>query len=427
MRRLEFCSAAPRAIPLLVAQRNHGLDVLRGLAILGVLIANYTEMVSYGVVATEGQLMAMPTADLDAVIDSFVAIFVTDKASATLSFLFGVGFFLFCQRLEETGATVTRIYMQRLGALLALGLAHLFLVWTWDILTVYALAGILLLLTRRMKTWMVLALALSVLAFEQQLFSGHMTTADAAWSVSQADVDYDYPVRRLQAYSQAGDYLALVRYFGQDTFATFLDGSFLSGVVHVTAFMLLGAFIGRIGILMQPSRYRKMFGRGAMLALPLGVFMEVWVYLIANGEIGSGISSGPIINEVFHISVVASTPLMAMGYMCCALYLLQNRVFSPVLQVFVPVGRMALSNYVAQSFFAGFILFGVGPGLGLAGQVGSSFMLMIGLCFFAFQIGVSHVWLRHFSHGPLEWAWRKATYAGQNPRPIDLKPAPMTA
>ena len=71
---------------------------------------------------------------------------------------------------------------------------------------------------------------------------------------------------------------------------------------------------------------------------------------------------------------------------------------------------MALTNYLAQGFLYGFVMFGIGPGLALAGKIGTTAVVGISLAFFAFQIGLSHWWLARYRFGPMEWLWRWLTY-----------------
>lgn len=71
---------------------------------------------------------------------------------------------------------------------------------------------------------------------------------------------------------------------------------------------------------------------------------------------------------------------------------------------------MALSNYVGQSLLIGFVLFGIGPGLALAGRIETALLTAISIVAFAGQVAFSRWWLAHYRFGPLEWLWRAATY-----------------
>ena len=92
--------------------------------------------------------------------------------------------------------------------------------------------------------------------------------------------------------------------------------------------------------------------------------------------------------------------------------------------VFASVGRMALTNYLAQGLIYAFVLFGVGPGLGLAGKIGSAAVLAICIAFFALQTAFSHWWLARYRFGPMEWLWRTLTY-GTRPPMRRIVPQPV--
>jgi uncharacterized protein len=85
---------------------------------------------------------------------------------------------------------------------------------------------------------------------------------------------------------------------------------------------------------------------------------------------------------------------------------------------------MALTNYLAQGFIYAFILFGVGPGLGLAGRIGAFPVVLISLAYFALQIVFSHWWLARYRFGPMEWVWRTLTYGE---RPVMRRAAALPA
>lgn len=105
--------------------------------------------------------------------------------------------------------------------------------------------------------------------------------------------------------------------------------------------------------------------------------------------------------------------MIAAGYVCALVVLFQSRSLSWLARPFAPVGQMALTNYLMQSVAIIFILTSWGPGLGLAGKAGASTFLPFVVIFFAAQIVFSHLWLRSFAYGPVEWLWRALTYGSR--------------
>jgi uncharacterized protein len=107
--------------------------------------------------------------------------------------------------------------------------------------------------------------------------------------------------------------------------------------------------------------------------------------------------------------------LQAAGYASLLVMAWHSAAGRRLLAGFVPVGQMALTNYLAQGLLYGFVLFGVGPGLALAGQIGATALVAVSVAFFAGQIIFSRWWLARFRYGPMEWLWRWLTYGGARP------------
>jgi uncharacterized protein len=113
-----------------------------------------------------------------------------------------------------------------------------------------------------------------------------------------------------------------------------------------------------------------------------------------------------------HALHMLAVPVLATGYLCAVVVGLQTLGNRWWLAHFASAGRMALTNYVAQSLFCAFVLFGVGPGLALAGRIGSASVFAIVTLAYAGQIAASRWWLGRFRQGPMEWLWRRLTYGG---------------
>src|SRR5690349_16799855 len=128
------------------------MDVLRGVALFGVFLMNLAPFASAPIMATQQQLLSLPTAGWDFALLDVLRWLVMDKANTMFAFLFGLGFYLQMKRVDARGADFERLYKRRLTVLLIIGFANLFFLWTWDILHLYALAGFILLPLRRLAT-----------------------------------------------------------------------------------------------------------------------------------------------------------------------------------------------------------------------------------------------------------------------------------
>jgi uncharacterized protein len=105
-----------------------------------------------------------------------------------------------------------------------------------------------------------------------------------------------------------------------------------------------------------------------------------------------------------------AAPVLSAGYVAAIIVGLQGRVMRRLLAPLAYAGRMALTNYLTQSAVYALVLFGVGPGLALAGRIGTCAVLGITAGAYALQILASRWWLGRFEYGPVEWMWRALTY-----------------
>jgi uncharacterized protein len=135
--------------PTAARERIVTLDILRGIALLGVVIANVWLWFSGAWFRFPEFHAQVRVFSLDAVVFNGIALFVSGKAITTFSFLFGLGFAIQMMRAEERGAAIGPVYRRRLAVLLLFGIVHAFFLWYGDILMVYAMLGFLLLLFRK--------------------------------------------------------------------------------------------------------------------------------------------------------------------------------------------------------------------------------------------------------------------------------------
>lgn len=383
-------------------ERVAALDVLRGMALYGVFVANFVGLVGWNVMQTEEQRLSLPTAGIDHALFGVLQWLVFDKANTIFAFLFGLGFHLQRERLQARGADANKIYLRRLSVLLLFGIVHMLFVWVWDILHLYALAGFALFALRKMsdRALLVWGITLAIVARISQEWLVAFTPF-SEWH-GYPSVYTDAAVTLRQAQSTSGDYLGLLSSFAQYNWVDYLlNGLFAAWFCYALGRFMLGAWVGRRGWLERSGQYLPGFERVFKAALPTGLLLE------GLATIAFEIPNLQMWGVTLHL---VSAPVLATGYVCAVVVALHTSLGARVLAPFASVGRMALSNYVAQSLFYGFWLFGVGPGLDLAGHVGTSAALALASTSFVAQMVVSHWWLARFRYGPLEWAWRYATY-----------------
>jgi len=392
--------------PISGSERIAELDVLRGFALLGVFIANIVGLGGESFGATRGQLDALPTAAIDQWADAFVFIFVHDKANTLFAFLFGVGFGVQMARLKTVGGEAT--YLRRLFVLLIFGLFHAIFLFGWDILHVYAAAGFLLFALRGLsdRTMLLAGAALAL--------SGRFV-ADAAFDLAGVSGPIferfygDEAVLGRMAVARAGDVWAWTR----ETWTLFrfewiASGMLAGWIAYALGRFLIGAWVARKGWLADAGSRLPAFRRWGRRLLPAGLLGEAAAF--ALGESGSG-----ALNRLGDALHFAAAPALAAGYVCMVVLAANAPAWAPLTTRMAAVGRTALTNYVTHGLFIGLVLYGFGPGLALAGEIGSTALVAFALGGYALMLAASPPWLGRFAYGPLEWAWRGATY-GAPPR-----------
>lgn len=393
--------------PVGEGDRVTDLDVLRGVALFGVFLANMTGFVSEGVMATGAQLAALPTAGADKIAERLIGWLVENKANTTFAFLFGLGFSLQLQRAEARGAAFERLYARRLLVLLVFGFAHLTFLWVWDILHLYALAGFALLALRRASDRTLLWIALPLLLLHWRFIE--LAGPALGFAVGSDAVFSDAAVTARQAASLAGDYPALFAEMWRMNWVDyFLSGQIVGWFFYALGRFAMGAWVGRKGWLQNAGALLPGFRRAASILLPAGLASAGLAELMVIGTFGERWETiGKLIQP-------ASAVLLAAGYISAIVVALRTPLGHRLLAPFRWSGRMALSNYVMQSLIYAFILFSVGPGLALAGHIGTCAAIAIVCIAYAGQIALSAWWLARWRFGPLEWAWRALTY-GEHP------------
>ncbi|MEG2805551.1 DUF418 domain-containing protein [Stenotrophomonas sp.] len=388
--------------PVAVGDRIAVLDILRGFALLGILLMNME--------AFSGPLdLAFTGVDphwqgLDYWADAAIYVLVQGKFFTLFSLLFGAGFAIMAQRAEAARRAFVPFYLRRSAALLLIGACHALLVWSGDILVVYALVSLPLLACREAPTrWLPAMGVLTYLcAAALMLLLGALMGLEARLEPGNAQVQAAIDSARhtidlqRQAYAH-GSYGQAVAQRLRDTLAQ-LEGVVVIGP-EVLGMFLIGSWFARSGALADPARFARLYRRLRWGALPLGLVLmlasAVWHPYLAPGTFT------PASGAAFALTSVASL-LMCLGYLAWIVHLRAR------LQWLAPMGRMALTQYIVQSLVCTGVFYGYG--LGAFEQMPRAWQVPFAVALFAVQVLLSHLWLRAFRFGPLEWAWRAMTY-----------------
>jgi len=385
-------------------ERIDAIDVLRGLALLGVVAINVVTI--FRVSIFEQFLFPTPAlsfSSIDSAIETILTLAVELKALALFSLLFGTGLAIQFERLAKSERR-TLLLVRRLVVLLAFGLIHLCLIWNGDILTEYALAGFIVLPFLFGPRWLlaVAALAFLGLYLEMQVFPPpELWPSTVALGQDVAEARRIYPT---------GGFL--------DVLAFRLREIPLIAALHVYIFprtiglFLLGAFAWRTGILRKAPR-RLLFSIAAVcISLGAALILARAGRLIAGGRHAA-------------LADPLGTILLALGYGAAIIGIANTAGGKRLLGWAAPLGRMAFTNYLAQSVILGWIFYGYG--LGLFGKLGVTSALGIALAVYFAQVPFSAWWLRRYRYGPVEWLWRTLMYGEAQPMRLAPMPKPASA
>lgn len=394
--------------PLAAQERVAVMDVLRGVALFGVFLLNFAPFAGAPIMATEHQLLSLPTAGWDFAMLDVLRWLIMDKANTMFAFLFGLGFYLQMQRLEARGVDFERLYKRRLTLLLIIGGLNLFFLWTWDILHLYALAGFILLALRRLSTRDLLGigLILALLGRAGQKALAEFGPASSWTGLPGGYSDADILAR--QQLTQSGDYFAIAGNFFEWVFVDYLaSGMILGWLCYALGRFLIGAWVGRHGWITRARQFLPGWRRVRTWGLLAGLPLEGIAVMLSEASWLPDWDHREFYADAIHLFAV---PILSAGYVAVIVVGYEAGRLRRWLAPFAWSGRMALTNYLVQGVIFGLVLFGVGPGLALAGSIGTSTVVGITCAVYVLQILFSRWWLSRFEHGPVEWVWRALTY-----------------
>ncbi|ULU24980.1 DUF418 domain-containing protein [Dyella terrae] len=385
--------------PVNAKDRIHAIDMLRGIALFGVLAVNLVE--EFRVSLFQQFLPTQPLlSPIDSTLQNFISIFLEMKAFALFSILFGVGLAIQSERLGNSGSRL-RLLMRRLLALLAIGLVHLLLIWNGDILTEYALAGFVVLPLLWLPTWSTALAAFGLLALYIAMPALPIPIPWPSLAMMQQHV--------LEANSvyATGSYGQILRFsWNELPYVLPLHEFVFSRTLGLFA---VGMLAWRAGVLRSPHRHK------ALLLVVIGLGLTLGLLLNSSATIHAVTSWNMPAVTASCLSNAAGI-FMGLGYAAAVISLVEFTSARSVLGVFAPLGRMAFTNYLLQSVIFSWVFFGYG--LGYFGRFGLAGTLLFGTVVYGSQMVFSVWWLRRYRFGPIEWLWRTLMYGVRQPMAI---------
>jgi len=421
--------------PVAPSERISSIDIVRGFALLGILVLN---ILSFGLpeAVLFNPLPAGGFSGLNFAEWVLSTLFFEHKMMTIFSMLFGAGLLLFTDRALARGMSPGRLFYRRAGVLLVFGLVHAYLFWEGDILYSYAICGMILYLVRRWPAWLLLPLGVVVLLppmllepfsaayfaqargasqrVEAVLASGKTPSeADKGLAEAWAGIRPSFHptpedlAREIKLKSQ-GSYFQILRSRAVDVifmqallFPLYIGWDALGRMMIGVALMKLGVFSAERSL----RFYLIMMLGGYGIGLPLvawgayqGVLHEFDVVYLFGG--------GTRYNDFGSI-------LVALGHVGALILVYQSDAIPWLTRRLAAVGRMALSNYLMHTMICTTLFYGYG--FGLFGKLDRVQLLGVVLAIWAFQLWLSPIWLKHFRFGPAEWLWRTLTYGKAQP------------
>jgi uncharacterized protein len=419
--------------PMTEGGREVSLDIVRGVALFGILLMNitgfglpyaYSDPTVYG--GSEGlNLVAWLT----------TTVLFEGTQRGMFSLLFGAGVIVLTSRLEASGRPdASDVYFRRNLWLIVFGLVHGFLLlWDGEILFYYGVTALFVYGFRKAAPRTLIAIAIAGLAFNgawNLLDSYNGLRMHAEWqeatAVENAGAELSAEQSgaieaweeiledRKPSAEKIDKAIAAHRggYFEQMAFqapelAHWQAWGLYRYFFDIFSMMLIGMALYKLGLLSlghSPGVYWRMVAIGYAIGLTVNGLEARW--LLANEfSVLSRMQAG--------VSYDLGRLGMTTGHLGL-LMLICNSSWLPGLQRrLAAVGQMALTNYVSHSIICVMVFSGVG--FGLYGQLERYQLYYVVFAIWAFQLMVSPIWLRSFRFGPLEWLWRSLTYNRRQP------------
>ncbi len=410
-------SDRPHAGPVVETARIDAIDVLRGFALLGILVMNvqsfampqaaYFNPTAYG--DLEGANLYVWLAGRMLADQKFMTIF---------SMLFGAGILLMAGRTDAR-ASAGRVHYRRMGWLLVIGLLHAHLLWFGDILFTYAVCGMVVYPLRHLSPGRLAALGATLLAVGSALSVGTGMSlpywpedALAAFTSEAWRPTPELIEAELAAYRGGWLEQQPGRSAGALVFQTFLLITW--GFWRAGGLMLVGMALFKGDVFTarrSPRFYAKLIAAAVAVGLPLQAYglsldfargWPLWSFFI-----GLQFNYWPSI-------------AVSLGYVGLVMLACRAASLRPFTRPFAAVGQTALTNYLLQTVLCTTIFYG--HGLGWFGSVDRVGQIGVVAGVWALQLVASPLWLRRFRFGPAEWAWRSLTYGAR--QPLRRRPAP---
>ncbi len=404
MKTLKYCPIAP-------GQRIISIDVLRGFAVLGILIMNI-QVFSMIFSAYDNPTAYGDFTGINKWIWMLSHIIADQKFMTIFSILFGAGIILMTNNLENKRLPSTGLHYRRMMWLLIFGLLHAYLLWFGDILVNYALVGMLAFLFRKksIKTLLIVGISLLIIPFLLSIFFNwsmpywpeeSVQHTLKQWQPDKEIIEQNLLIYRSNWIGQMENRISLAI-----TIQTFVF--FMYSLWRVWGLMLIGMALYKLKVL-TASRSSKYYITYLIIGFLIGYFLVI-TGMIKNFNAGFTMEYSMFGGKLYNYW---GSIFVSFGYIGLIMLFCKSNLFSGFKKLLAAVGRMAFTNYILQTLICTIIFYG--HGFGFYGKVERGGLILIVFGVWVLLVMFSYFWLKYFRYGPLEWLWRSLSYRGFQP------------
>ena len=426
-----------RLAPVTVSQRIDQIDVLRGFALLGILVLNIEFFALPSVTYFDASRVG-GFEGLNRLTWMFGSVFFLQKMMGMFSMLFGAGIVLMSGRADMAGQPFAGVYYRRTLWLLFFGILHGYLIWYGDILYSYAVIGLVLYFLRRRSARTLVIIGIIALGMGSLLQWGSGASMAqlryyamqqearlaAGETLSEQDLNLIARWHRFEAMfaPDAWEVAAEVEaYRGGYTdnltdriprnFMMQTQGFLFFSLWRAAGMMLIGMALLKWGVL-SGRRSKRFYAYLALVGCGVGLPLA---WFGAHSMVAFDFDFVRRFTVDNHFNLWGSA-LAAVGYVGVLMLLYCSGRLKGLMNRLAAVGRMAFTNYIMQSVICTSIFYGFG--LGLFNRIDRFGLLLIVIGVWILQLAWSPWWLKRFRFGPFEWLWRSLTYARAQPMRI---------
>jgi uncharacterized protein len=425
--------------PVTGAERITAIDVLRGFALLGILLMNVIAFGMYGS-SYDNPTVTGGATGANLAVWAVMHVLAEGKMRCLFSMVFGASVILLTRRVDRTGEGAD-IYYRRTLWLLLFGIAHAYLLWQGDILYPYALCGLALYPFRKMSARGLLitgsllvvmtgaVYVMNGLDRQKMIVNGHAAVQAAAEGKKltpeqeEAKAGYEHwrklalptpeeldkdakqwrgsPWQVIKARAAIVNRFNGIPYYAADNW-------------DIWSMMFIGMALMKLRVL-GGERSFGFYGALAVIGYGIGIPLNSFTaWLIVRSHFD------PAVHQFANSTYDVGRLSIALGHLGMILIFCKSGALGWLMSRLGAIGQMAFSNYILQSVICAFLF--TGYGFAMYGRMQRYQLYYVVAAIWVLQLIVSPIWLRHFRFGPLEWAWRSLTYWRKQPMRLAREP-----